>query len=85
MKPPHKWTRVFKKAYTREAPIVYRKSLFKAFKRLLREDDGPTAVEYAVMLSLIVGACVGAVRALSTATSDSFTESADAIQAAMGP
>jgi pilus assembly protein Flp/PilA len=28
----------------------------------LKEEDGPTAVEYAVMLALIVVVCIGAIR-----------------------
>ena len=30
--------------------------------RFLRDEDGPSAVEYAVMLALIVMACVGTVQ-----------------------
>ncbi|MFO0925091.1 MAG: Flp family type IVb pilin [Pirellulales bacterium] len=53
-------------------------------RRFLQSEDGPTAVEYAVMLSLIVGVCIGAVRALSTAAADSFNNSSESIQDAMG-
>jgi Flp pilus assembly pilin Flp len=50
-----------------------------------RDDEaGPTAVEYAVMLGLIVAACVGSVSALSVATKDSFDASAAAIHAGFG-
>jgi pilus assembly protein Flp/PilA len=45
-------------------------------KRLLREEDGPTAVEYAVMLALIVAVCVGAVKSMANATAASFDASA---------
>jgi pilus assembly protein Flp/PilA len=50
--------------------------MIKLFKALLWEDDGPTAVEYAVMLALIVGVCVGAVHVMANATADSFDHSA---------
>ncbi|MFN9913173.1 MAG: Flp family type IVb pilin [Pirellulaceae bacterium] len=53
--------------------------------RLLREEDGPTAVEYAVMLSLIVGVCVVSVRALATVTRSSFDQSAQAISGSLNP
>ena len=45
-------------------------------KKFLREEDGPTAVEYAVMLALIVAVCIGAVHAMANATADSFNTSA---------
>ena len=40
----------------------------------LKEEDGPTAVEYAVMLALIVVVCLAAVTSLGTKTSAKFTE-----------
>ncbi|MCC6508072.1 MAG: Flp family type IVb pilin [Pirellulaceae bacterium] len=53
-------------------------------KRVMLSEDGPTAVEYAVMLALIVIACVGAVKNLATATGSSFDRSSAAINQAMG-
>ncbi len=53
-------------------------------KNLLRDESGPTAVEYAVMLALIVAACIGAVNQMSQATADSFDSSAEAITGAFG-
>lgn len=41
-------------------------------KRFLKSEDGPTATEYAVMLSLIIVACILAVTALGTAVSAEF-------------
>jgi pilus assembly protein Flp/PilA len=35
-------------------------------QRFLREEDGPTAVEYAVMLALIIVVCIGAITTLGT-------------------
>ena len=40
----------------------------------LKEEDGPTAVEYAVMLALIVVVCLTAVTALGTKTSAKFDQ-----------
>lgn len=50
--------------------------------RFLWEDDGPTAVEYAVMLALIVAVCVGSVGLLSNAVGNSFNSSGAAITSA---
>jgi pilus assembly protein Flp/PilA len=50
--------------------------MFKLFKSLLRDEDGPTAVEYGVMLALIVVACIGAVHQMANATAASFDTSA---------
>ncbi len=41
-------------------------------KRFVKSEDGPTATEYAVMLSLIIVACILAVTALGTAVSAEF-------------
>lgn len=57
----------------------------RRFLQLLRDDDGATAVEYAVMLALIVGVCFGALMSLGNATAASFTSSRDSIVGAMGP
>ena len=42
-------------------------------RRFLTSEDGPTAVEYAVMLSLIVVAIVGIVGSLGTSISGTFS------------
>ncbi len=48
----------------------------KRIRKFLASEDGPTAVEYAVMLALIIIACVGAVELLGGNTSDSFADTA---------
>ena len=45
---------------------------FATIQRFLREDDGPTAVEYAVMLALILTACIVIVSSLGHAVSTNF-------------
>ncbi len=45
-------------------------------RRLARDEDGPTAVEYAVMLALIIGVCVGSVGLLSAGTAASLENTA---------
>ena len=59
--------------------------LAKRLRGLLMEDDGPTAVEYAVMVSLIAGACIIAVGQVSTAAKNSFNTSGAAINSSMNP
>lgn len=41
-------------------------------RRFVIEEDGPTAVEYAVMLALIVIVCLTAVRAIGTNARTTF-------------
>jgi pilus assembly protein Flp/PilA len=48
-------------------------------KKLLREEDGPTAVEYGVMLALILCACLVAINQMTNATANSFDTSSQAI------
>jgi len=36
-------------------------TVFESVKRFLRSEDGPTAVEYAIMLSMILVVCIPAV------------------------
>jgi pilus assembly protein Flp/PilA len=43
-------------------------AMSRFFVRLLKEEDGPTAVEYAVMLALILVAIVGAIGAVGFQT-----------------
>ena len=38
----------------------------------LKAEDGPTAVEYAVMLALIIVVCIAAISALGSNTSNTF-------------
>ena len=63
---------------------MYR-SLTNRLRRLLVEEDGPTAVEYAVMVSLIAGACIATVGQVATATRNTFNSSGTAINSAMSP
>ena len=45
----------------------------KCLRRFLVSEDGPTAVEYAVMLALIVVVCITAITAIGTAASSTFS------------
>jgi len=47
--------------------------------RFLKNEDGPTAVEYAVMLALIIVVCIAAVTAIGTGANNSFTKTGAAL------
>jgi pilus assembly protein Flp/PilA len=49
------------------------KSLALSIKRFLVSEDGPTAVEYAVMLALIIVVCLTAIQAVGTNASATFS------------
>jgi pilus assembly protein Flp/PilA len=55
------------------------KSLTLKVQRFLVSEDGPTAVEYAVMLALIVIVCLTAIRAVGTNASATFQSVANAL------
>ena len=46
-------------------------------KRFLAAEDGPTAVEYAVMLALIVVVCLGAITSIGSNADATFTSVAN--------
>ena len=48
------------------------KNFAKKVQRFLVSEDGPTAVEYAVMLALIVIVCLSAIRLVGTNASATF-------------
>ncbi len=48
-------------------------------KRFLAAEDGPTAVEYAVMLALIVIVCLTAIQAVGTNANTKFESVRDAL------
>jgi len=56
------------------------KSLYNKLVSFLKDEDGPTAVEYAVMLALIIVVCIAAVTALGTNASTTFSKVASATQ-----
>ena len=46
--------------------------LVASVARFLREEDGPTAVEYAVMLALIIVVCISAITTLGSNANNTF-------------
>jgi pilus assembly protein Flp/PilA len=53
------------------------KSLTKKVQRFLASEDGPTAVEYAVMLALIIIVCLTAIQTIGTNANTTFTDVAN--------
>jgi pilus assembly protein Flp/PilA len=49
--------------------------------RFVKDEEGPTAVEYAVMLAMIILLCIIIIRQLGTTTSQSFSAANSAINA----
>ena len=54
--------------------------MLRHFRRFVREDDGATMVEYALMVSLIAVVCLAVVAALGTGVWNAFDESNTGIQ-----
>ena len=48
------------------------KRLLTSLQRFLRDEDGPTAVEYAVMLALIIVVCIAAITTLGSNAKATF-------------
>ena len=55
------------------------RNFVQSVKRFLDSEDGPTAVEYAVMLSMIVMVCIAAIQALGTNANTKFGLVRDAL------
>ena len=49
------------------------KSITKKLVNFLKAEDGPTAVEYAVMLALIVVVCIAAITTLGSNANSTFS------------
>jgi pilus assembly protein Flp/PilA len=56
------------------------KGVYSRVRRFLVSEDGPTAVEYAVMLALIVVVCVTVIKSLGTSISGTFSS----VQSSLG-
>jgi pilus assembly protein Flp/PilA len=53
--------------------------LLHGVKRFLVSEDGPTAVEYAVMLALIIVVCLTAIQAVGTNANNKFNQVQNAL------
>ncbi|OWK46450.1 Flp family type IVb pilin [Fimbriiglobus ruber] len=56
--------------------------LVKDIVEFLTKEDGPTAVEYAVMLALIVVVCIAAITAIGTNANATFSHVGSALKPA---
>ncbi len=59
------------------------KSLLRKIARFLKIDSGPTAVEYAVIIALIILVCLTSIIVVGRQTNTSFTQSNDQINQAL--
>jgi pilus assembly protein Flp/PilA len=57
-------------------------NLLNKVRRFLKSEDGPTAVEYAVMLALIVIVCLVSITAIGNNANQTFDSVAQALTAA---
>ena len=48
------------------------KSFITKVQKFMKSEDGPTAVEYAIMLALIVIVCLTAIQAVGNAANSAF-------------
>lgn len=53
------------------------RSLAKKVQHFLVSEDGPTAVEYAVMLALIIVVCLGTITTIGTQANATFSDVGD--------
>ena len=60
------------------------KTLVKTIVRWLRSEEGPTSVEYAVMLMLVLAAAITTIQLFGDATGDSLQDSSEKIGNAIG-
>ena len=49
------------------------RNMTRKFVSFLKKEDGPTAVEYAVMLALIIVVCIAAVSTLGSNANSTFS------------
>ena len=56
------------------------RTTLKNVVEFLKREDGPTAVEYAVMLALIVVVCIAAITAIGGASNDTFSSVGSALK-----
>jgi len=55
------------------------RNLAKKLVEFVKKEDGPTAVEYAVMLALIVVVCIAAISALGANANTTFSKIGSAV------
>jgi pilus assembly protein Flp/PilA len=56
------------------------RTITKSLVEFLKKEDGPTAVEYAVMLALIIVVCIAAITTLGSNANSTFSFVGSAIK-----
>lgn len=56
------------------------KAFAKKLVKFMKREDGPTAVEYAVILALIVVVCIAAITAIGGSSNQTFSKVGSAIK-----
>ncbi|MCE9566566.1 MAG: Flp family type IVb pilin [Planctomycetes bacterium] len=56
------------------------RNIAKKLVSFLKKEDGPTAVEYAVMLALIVVVCIAAISAIGKNANQTFSKIGSAVR-----
>ena len=59
-------------------------SIINRVRQLFNDESGPTAVEYAVMLALVVGVVLGTVSSVGTASISTFQSASSALDTGGG-
>jgi len=54
--------------------------MFSWIKNFVKDEEGATATEYAVMLALIIVVALGAISALGQRVNQAFTDTEDALE-----
>jgi pilus assembly protein Flp/PilA len=62
-----------------EIEVLMFTSIIQQLRRLVRDERGPTAVEYAVMLALIIIVAMGSVRLLGASSNSTFQSAVNAL------
>jgi pilus assembly protein Flp/PilA len=55
------------------------KNFAESIRRFLVSEDGPTSVEYAIMMALIILVCLTAIQGIGTNASSKFQQAADGL------
>lgn len=50
------------------------KNILSKVQRFMKSEDGPTAVEYAIMLALIIIVCLAAIQSVGTQANSAFQD-----------
>jgi pilus assembly protein Flp/PilA len=56
-----------------------KQTAWKQIRNFLKDEEGATAVEYGVLVALIIAVCIGAIYGIGTKVGESFTNVKDKI------